>query len=80
MVPTGFITDGASIPFFLRWAFSATGKYFGAAIVHDWCIAELEDWGKANKEFNNEMKALNVSDFRRRLMVSTVRLYHELFK
>lgn len=67
--PVGFITDGASIPWFLRWRFSPTGKYFGAAIVHDYILITEEDWKRANKEFAEELKAVGVSAVERALMV-----------
>jgi hypothetical protein len=75
VVPDGFITDGASIPWFLRWRFSPTGKYFGAAIVHDYILVTTSDWKRANVEFEHEMKALNVSKFDKTVMVSTVKVW-----
>jgi hypothetical protein len=75
VVPAGFITDGASIPWFLRWRFSPTGKYFGAAIVHDYILVKTADWKLANAEFELEMKALNVSTFEKVVMVSTVKVW-----
>jgi len=77
-VPTGFITDGASIPFFLRWGFSSTGKYFGAAIIHDYVLMTDGGWPKANDEFNKEMKALKVSVFRRRVIIAAVKIYSKV--
>jgi len=83
-VPAGFITDGATIPLLFRWIFSPTGKYFGAAIVHDYLIAVKNDWPRANDELEKEMKALNVGTIRRRLILASVTGYfnvvHFLFK
>ncbi len=78
IVPTGFITDGASIPLIFRWLFSPTGRYFGAAIIHDYLISIKHDWTKANIEFNNEMKALHISPFRRHTILYAVELYYRL--
>lgn len=74
-VPIGFITDGASIPFMFRWIFSPTGRYFGAAIVHDYILVEEWDWPKANDEFEKEMKALGVKRWRRFFILNAVRLW-----
>ena len=35
VVPAGTLTDLASIPWFLRWAFSTTGRWQRAAVFHD---------------------------------------------
>lgn len=75
VVPTGFVTDGASIPWFMRWRFSPTGKGFGAAIVHDYCITLTGDWGKANKEFDAELRNLEVAALDRILMVAAVKVW-----
>ena len=74
-VPVGFISDGATIPMFLRGTFSPTGNYFGASIIHDYLIDVEKDWGKANVEFELEMKALNVKPWKRIPMVSAVELW-----
>ena len=74
-VPAGFITDGASVPIFFRWLVSPTGSYFGAAIVHDFVLVTEGDWGKANREFDAELKALNISHSWRRLLVGAVRIW-----
>jgi len=74
-VPAGFITDGASIPMFFRWIFSPTGKYFGAAIVHDYILVKEWNWQKANDQFDQEMKALGVKKWRRLLILSAVKIW-----
>lgn len=35
-VPSGFLTDGASVPRPLWWLFPRVDRYMAAAIVHDW--------------------------------------------
>ena len=75
VVPAGFITDGATIPWFLRWMFSPTGKYFGAAIVHDCALESNEGWEKSNLEFDCELRALRVGKWRRKMMLAGVTAY-----
>lgn len=36
-VPSGFVTDGASIPRVMWWLFPPAGGYMNAAVVHDAC-------------------------------------------
>lgn len=74
-VPTGFVTDGASIPWVFRWRFSPTGKYFGAAIVHDYILVQEEGWSKANDEFEKELKALNVNILTRKVLIVAVNVW-----
>jgi len=64
-VPVGFITDGASIPYFARKVFPPTGKYFGAAILHDWLLQEYKDWDIANAAFKKELIASDIPKWRR---------------
>jgi len=73
--PKGFITDGASIPWFLWWRFSPTGKYFGAAIVHDYILIKTRDWKRANDEFGEEMDALKVPKFDKTVLVGAVKFW-----
>jgi len=77
-VPAGFVTDGASIPFFLRWLFSPTGRYFGAAIVHDYILVTAGDWKRANKEFEQELDALFIKRWRKGLMLAAVKAWGRL--
>lgn len=35
-VPIGFMTDFASVPWFLQWWLPKWGKYGNAAVIHDW--------------------------------------------
>ena len=74
-VPIGFITDGASIPFIARMWFSPTGRYFGAAIVHDYILVTEHDWKKANNQFKQELNALGVSKWRKTLLLAAVRTW-----
>lgn len=74
-VPVGFKTDGATIPLIFRWIFSPTGRYFGAAIVHDYILVKEWNWDKANDQFEKEMKALGVKRWRRFLIASAVKVW-----
>jgi len=71
-VPIGFITDGASIPFYARMWFSPTGRYFGAAIVHDYIIVTEHDWAKANYQFKKEIDVLDIKKWRKMLLIASV--------
>lgn len=80
VVPVGFVSDGATIIWALRWLFSPTGEYFSAAIIHDYLIDELNDWDAANEQFEIEMSYLGVDSWRRNLMVGAVKLWSWLKK
>lgn len=75
IVPAGFVTDGASIPWGVQWRFSPVGPYFGAAIVHDYVLTHGGGWSKANTEFREEMLALEVSSFDRVVIMRSVYAY-----
>ena len=58
-VPIGTITDGASIPWFLRWLISPTGRLFVPSVVHDHLIATAPDfvsWWDARQEADRRMR------------------------
>lgn len=66
-VPQGFITDGATAPRFAWCLFPPTGRYFTAAVVHDYLLS-LEDytsskhrWEVANKAFKEALLHLGVN-------------------
>jgi hypothetical protein len=46
VVPTGFVTDFASVPRFLHWLVSPYGAYTRAAVLHDWLLVSLAEWDK----------------------------------
>lgn len=48
-VPTGYITDGASVPRWLWWCLPAWGRYSRAAVVHD-LLCTLGNRGKPHVE------------------------------
>lgn len=50
VVPTGFVTDFATVPRFLHWLVSPYGAYTRAAVLHDWLLTELARWTKENED------------------------------
>ena len=79
-VPPGFISDGASIWLIFRPFFSPTGRYFGAAIIHDYILVTTQDWKTANKEFENEMDCLSIKNWRKTIMIKAVKLWSKIRK
>ncbi len=75
VVPKGFVTDGASIPLWARMLFSPTGRYFSAAIIHDYIIVTEQNWNKANDQLEAELDLLNIKSWRKNLMLFGVRLW-----
>lgn len=74
-VPDGFVTDGASVP---RWAwpvFPPVGRYFAAAVVHDYVLSLGLDWPAANDLFRRALVELEIAGWRLRLLVGAVRVY-----
>ena len=75
--PKGFLTDGASIPKF-AWSIVGspwTGKYVGAAVIHDYLCREGDDRKEADLIFFEAMDELGVAGWKRRLFYRAVRLY-----
>lgn len=81
-VPKGFVTDGASVPDVLKPIYNPFGKYFPAAIVHDYLYSEYNDTGinrtLADKIFNFIMKELKISRLTRRKFYIAVRCFGSL--
>ena len=52
VIPSGFVSDGKSIPFWYRWRFRQLGEGIRGAVIHDWiyrtpsvCISRtVADW------------------------------------
>lgn len=74
-VPTGFVTDLASIPRIFRFLIIKNGRHRPAAIVHDYlCRLGLEfSRVTADKIFYEAMKVRHVPWLRRKLMYAAVR-------
>ncbi|QBJ02942.1 tail assembly chaperone [Pseudomonas phage Psa21] len=41
-IPTGFLTDGASVPFIFQWLISPLGEYSQATTLHDYLCEHYE--------------------------------------
>lgn len=77
-VPSGFVTDGASIPRIFWNILSPFGDYFGPAVVHDflYSVHNTEfDRGEADYIFIEAMTAAGVSWHKRTLIYSAVRCF-----
>ena len=77
IVPTGFTTDGASIPCWAWWLIGTpwNGKYSKGAVIHDFlCMSALVTRERADMVFLECMKELGVSEWRRSLMYFAVRV------
>ena len=76
IVPTGFVTDLASIPFGFKSLFPVNGKSRKAAVIHDYMYSNKYYKRRyADKVFNEAMLESGVSTWRRRLMYRAVRLF-----
>ena len=76
-VPTGFVTDLASIPRIFRLLIAPkNGRHRAPAIVHDYLCRLKLDFSrvKADKIFREAMKLQGVPKMRRWLMYSAVKL------
>ena len=73
-VPSGFITDFASVPRLFWRLIPPWGKYARAAVVHDWlyCSHELSR-KESDRVFEHLMKELGVGWLKRKTMYRAVR-------
>lgn len=75
-VPTGTVTDLATVPRLLWALFPPHGRYAKAAIVHDYLYAQaIGSKAYADRTFLEAMEVLGVSRFTRMVMYWTVRLF-----
>lgn len=77
-VPSGFITDGGSIPWGMRNTFSPVGKGFPAFCAHDKKCVDKEDRKQADKELYRDLKSCGVNRGRAWAMYKAVRAYATL--
>lgn len=75
VIPSGYITDGATVPLLLRWLFPPTGRYFPAAVVHDYILDTEKDWPHANRLFGEALVECDLPRWRRYPMYAAVKLY-----
>ena len=76
-VPTGYKTDGASVPSAL-WALYPpfTGNYRSAAVIHDYyCDNEQRSWQDTHRVFYFAMRAAHVDETTAKVMYSAVYLF-----
>lgn len=79
-VPRGFVTDLASIPFYLWAVLQRTGRYGNAAIYHDWLYWMQDevpgnDRAVADQVFDRAMHDMGVEATTRRLIWAGVRVF-----
>jgi len=74
-VPVGFPTDGATVPWMLRWWFPQMGRYTRASVAHDYLYDNrLGDRKVADQEFLKWMLEDNVPKWKAKLFYYAVRL------
>jgi uncharacterized protein DUF1353 len=79
VVPTGYVTDFASVPRCMSWAYPNSGAYNPAAIIHDYLISQVLEVDHAiesnhvDEIFRRAMQELGVPWYRRWVMWSGVR-------
>jgi hypothetical protein len=76
--PTGMLTDGASVPRVFWSIFQPYGRYFPAAVIHDWLYLAASaktgiDRKDADEIFLEAMAALGVPWISRRTIHAAVR-------
>lgn len=71
--PEGFVSDLASIPRLLRWAFTGHGKSREPAVTHDWLYHNYHDRKEADEVFREALKVAGMNWFKRQAMYAAVR-------
>jgi len=75
VVPRGFETDFASIPWFLHGIINKHGKYDVPAVLHDWLYSSgIASRAEADKIFMVTMKDAGVKEWKYRMMYIGVRM------
>jgi hypothetical protein len=79
VVPSGYVTDFASIPRAVHFIISPFGKHAEAAVIHDWLYAlgtpkDRKARRIADKAFVKALRLLEVSFLQRQIMYWAVRL------
>lgn len=72
-VPDGFVTDGASVPRALWWLFPPTGRYFLAAVVHDYLLSIGYSWNEALVYFRKTLQDTGVHPWVVTIMTKAVK-------
>ena len=81
VVPEGFVTDLASVPWFARWYVSRDGNHTRAAVVHDYLYARSSEASfpdtsrrTADRVFLEAMRVCNLRPTLARVLYSAVRI------
>jgi len=74
VIPVGFVTDLASVPWFGRIFIPVSGNYNKATVLHDYCIQHIS-WKAANRFLCESMGTLDVKLWRRITICAAVNLY-----
>jgi hypothetical protein len=79
VVPSGYVTDFASIPRAVHFIISPFGKHAEAAVIHDWLYTlgtpkDRKGRRTADKAFVKALRLLEVNFFKRQIMYWAVRL------
>jgi Protein of unknown function (DUF1353) len=76
VVPTGFVTDLATIPVYFWWAIRPAGRHGDAAIIHDWLYTEQKVTREvADHTFEVVMGELGVPLLTRKIIWAAVRVF-----
>jgi len=75
-VPTGFMTDFASVPWMFWWLIPPTGRYGKACVIHDFMLKNAWATKKvADAIFYEAMLVLGVGKAKAYLMYTAVRIF-----
>lgn len=69
-VPSGFVNNLASIPWFVMWLFDKLGKHQRGAVLHDYLYRRQKFTKRySDKQFNLAMEQDGVARWRRNLII-----------
>ena len=78
-IAPGFVSDGASVPWYGRAFVPRTGSHLFAAIVHDWALKQGWGWVKSNRLMMAAMRSHSlrnpVSRSRQILIYTAISIY-----
>jgi hypothetical protein len=74
VVPAGFVTDGNSAPWWIRWLFPRYDRSLPACIVHDYCYGGTMGRKTADRLLFTNMKRLGFPVWKAGLMYLGVRI------
>ncbi len=74
-VPAGFVSDGASVPRLFWPLFPPMGRYFKAALVHDYLLEQQIPRKTADQVFKVALYELQIKPWRVSVMYYAVRFW-----